>query len=85
MTAEALSCGTPVVSFDSTANPELVGKGCGAVVPVGDTAAFIREVFAILEKGKSQYAECCRNFALQNFNKEKNIQQYIQLFESLCQ
>jgi glycosyltransferase involved in cell wall biosynthesis len=85
VTAEALSCGTPVVSFDSTANPELVGKGCGAVVPVGDTAAFIREVFAILEKGKSQYAECCRNFALQNFNKEKNIQQYIQLFESLCQ
>lgn len=84
VSAEALSCGTPVVCFDLTANPELVGEGCGAVVPTGDIGALTEQVNYILESGKNTYTKTCRDFALQNFSKEKNMLQYMQLFETLC-
>lgn len=84
VSAEALSCGTPVVCFDATANPELVGEGCGAVVPAGDLGALTQAICTVFENGKDTYSNSCREFALQNFKKETNIQQYIQLFETLC-
>lgn len=85
VTAEALSCGTPTVCFRSTANPELVGEGCGAVVPIGDEDALAKAVQTIFANGKFPYIAACRNFALQSFNMQKNLQQYLQLFEKLCQ
>ena len=81
VTAEALSCGTPVVCFDSTANPELVGERCGAVVPVGDWEAMLQEVRSVLDKGKEHYAQYCREYALQNFGKSENTKQYLRLFQ----
>lgn len=83
VTAEAISCGTPVVCFDSTATPELVGEGCGAVVPVNDTEKMFSELKTVLSNGKSVYSEKCRDFAVQNFNMEINISQYYALFQRL--
>ncbi len=83
VTAEALSCGTPAVCFDSTANPELIGDGCGAVVPTGDIDSMLAEIRRIFENGKTSYAESCRNFSEENFNMDKNIKKYIGLFEDL--
>ncbi|RIO01595.1 glycosyltransferase, partial [Mammaliicoccus sciuri] len=31
-TAESLACGTPAIVYNSTANPELIGKGCGEIL-----------------------------------------------------
>ncbi len=84
VTAEALSCGTPAVCFDSTANPELVGEGCGAVAPAGDADALAKCVQTVLAAGKAAFTERCRAFALQNFRLEENMRQYVQLFETLC-
>ena len=79
--AESLSCGTPAVCFASTANPELVKDGCGASVPVGDIDSMLKEIRNILDNGKEKYSTNCRNFAVDNFNKEKNIQEYFDLYE----
>ena len=84
VTAEALSCGTPVVCFDSTANPELVGEGCGTVVPAGDTDALAAAAQTILSDGKDAFCKTCRAFALQNFRAETSLQAYLQFFETLC-
>lgn len=84
VTAEALSCGTPAICFDSTANPELVGEGCGAVAPAGEADALAKCVQTVLTAGKAAFTERCRAFALQNFRIEENMQQYMQLFETLC-
>ncbi len=83
VTAEALSCGTPAVCFDSTANPELIGDGCGEVVPVGDIDSMLVSIRKIFADGKENYSNCCRNFALENFSINKNIDKYIDLFNKI--
>lgn len=83
VSAEALSCGTPVVCFDSTANPELIGPGCGAVAPVGNIDMLAKQVDNILKAGKTAYRKPCREFAIQRFSVEKNMLQYVRLFETL--
>lgn len=83
VSAEALACGTPIVCFDSTANPELVGTDCGKIVKRGDIEELYMAINQILEKGKGFYSNNCINFARKNFEKEINIKQYISLFERL--
>lgn len=83
VTAEVLSCGTPVVCYDSTANPELIGEKCGAVVPAGDTDAMLRETRVILQNGKSAYANSCRTTAQNRFHIEKLLKQYLELCQNL--
>ena len=83
VSAEALACGTPIVCFDSTANPELAGDGCGAVVPVGDSEKMLEEIRNIIKNGKQKYSQKCREFAVGNFSKDRNIEEYISLFNSL--
>lgn len=46
--AEAMACGTPVVTYDNTSLPEVVGDA-GVLVPDGDVAAMTAEVRAILD------------------------------------
>jgi len=60
VTAEALACGTPAVVYDSTANPELLGPGCGYVVNRGDLSQVVSRLRRIATRGKQFYAEHCR-------------------------
>jgi glycosyltransferase involved in cell wall biosynthesis len=83
VSSEALACGTPVVCFDSTANPELVGENCGAVVPAGDLDGMLQALRQILAQGKAHYSESCREFAKENFDMKKSLDQYMQLFSWL--
>ena len=83
VSAEALCCGTPVVCFASTANPELVGEGCGSVVDVGNIDGLVNEIRKILSKDKSVYSKVCRAFAEKNFDMEKNLSEYLKLFAEL--
>lgn len=83
VTAEALSCGTPVVCFNSTANPELIGDGCGAVAADFSADSMLNEARKILAAGKEKYSEHCRNFVLENFEKGKNLTKYLELFNNL--
>lgn len=83
VSAETLASGTPVVCFNSTANPELVGEGCGAIVSVGDIDGLYKEIKEILSKDKSVYSKACREFAEQNFDMEKNLSEYAKLFDEI--
>ncbi len=84
VSAEALACGTPVVCCNSTANPELVGNGCGRVVEPGDINAFAAAVYELSNKDKKEISSHCRSFAEKNFNKNDRIEDYLSLYRELC-
>lgn len=81
VTAEAISCGTPVVAYDATATPELVGPNCGHIVPIGDLDAAKNAIVDILQN--PQMAKHARDFAVQTFDKEKLVDEYIKVYQSL--
>ena len=81
--AESLACGTPVVCFDSTASPELVGNGCGYVAKPDDLQDVCNGIINVCSKPKSVYSERCIDFAKKNFSFELNAEQYLLLFNKL--
>lgn len=48
--AEAMACGTPVICFDNTSLPEVVGDG-GLLVPDGDVAALVAALRSVIDDG----------------------------------
>ncbi len=83
VTAEALSCGVPAIVPDTTANPELVGEGCGYVYSGFD----LNEVLSYIEKikldTKEKYSAHAREYSKTNFNKNNNLEEYYKIIEEL--
>lgn len=75
---EALACGTPVVTFDTGGSGEMVDESCGAVVPRGDIPTLRAAIGQVLADGSM--AAACRARA-QQWDREKNLGQYLQLYE----
>ncbi len=80
-TAEALSCGCPVIVYNTTACPELVGDNCGFVADLNDVHSVSNCIKKILTNSRDEYKRNCRAFALENFNKEKNIEKYYSVYK----
>lgn len=85
VTAEALACGTPVVCFNSTTTPELVGDDCGIVLNEFNADSMLMVAREILATGKDRYYDNCRNKAVCLFSREKNINEYFELFKDLLE
>lgn len=79
--AEAMSCGTPVIVYNATACPEIVGEGCGYVVERRDLIEINKRLHIIKEKGKNQYSKKCRNYVVENFDFERNIIKTIDIYK----
>ena len=83
VTAEALMCGTPVVCYNQTANPELIGEGCGYICDTDNIDDYKDLVLKVLNDGKEKYSKRCVEFAQSNFDKNKCIEAYISLYEQM--
>ena len=83
VSAEALACGTPIVVNNATANPELAGEGCGYVVDNNNIESYYVAVNEIRRLGKANYSEKCVQFARENFDMGRHINEYIQLYKKL--
>jgi glycosyltransferase involved in cell wall biosynthesis len=85
VTAEALASGTPVIVNALTANPELVGPGCGYVVDTENVDGVFKAIRQVKSQGKGSYTQQCRAFSSLKFNKVENVRQYYLLYRSLTQ
>ena len=56
VSAEALSCGTPIVTVDSTANSELAPEFCGYVCSNLDLNSILKNLSKIYKNGKGFYS-----------------------------
>ncbi len=83
VTAEALSCGTPVVAYNNTGSAELVAPQCGALAPDGDAEVLVSLTRRVLENQKDTYAPACRQWVLENFHKQTQIQKYLDLYKKI--
>ncbi len=81
--AEAMACGTPAVVYDSTALPELIGKECGYVVACENVNQIKEKIDVIKKNGKSLYSQSCIDYVRENFEKDKLIEEYINLYNDL--
>lgn len=81
---EALSCDTPVLTYNTGGSPEAITTETGFVVDQGDLAAVVN----ILESTKVQnkFKEgICRKYALEHFNKDDRFNDYIQLYNIILE
>ena len=80
-TAEAMSCGTPVIVYNTTACTELVGNGCGKVVDNMVENEYLSAVKEYLKKPRN--SNSCRQFAEKNFAYQNSCSQYMELISQL--
>lgn len=80
---EAMACGTPVVSIDSTANAELIGTGTGFVSHNGNVDDIYHYIEVIKKIGSNKFVNICREYAEKNFVITKQLNKYLDIYYSL--
>lgn len=80
-TAEAMACGTPAIVYNTTACPEVVGcdSACGSIVPSFNKDALFEAILFRLSHSKQ--IDIARERVVENFDKEKQLGKYIQLYK----
>ena len=82
---EAISCGTPVVTYRTGGSPESITDATGIVVPQGNIGDMLAAVRQIEARGKAAFATPCRDYALAHFRKEDRYMDYIRLYDEVMQ
>lgn len=80
--AEALACGTPAVTFDSTAYPELVTQGCGVTVPVGNISSMRKALDEVLYSNAAS-PDDCRKKAIREFDNKVLIPELLEFIKEV--
>ena len=79
---EALSCGTPVITFATGGSPEAIDASCGKVVPKGDVDALLA---AILDMEESPVLKESCILKSRQYDKEERFREYIKLYEDILE
>jgi glycosyltransferase involved in cell wall biosynthesis len=82
---EALSCGTPVITYNTGGSVESVTDETGYIVEQGNIPELLNVIEKIKQDGKSKYSQACRKRILEFFDKNKQYKQYLQLYETILQ
>ncbi|MDO9152776.1 MAG: glycosyltransferase [Paludibacter sp.] len=81
--AEALSCGTPAIVYNSTACAEVLGSdNCGRVVEVRNIDQIVNAIDSVFLNGKEVYRPNCEKRVKTLFDKDENISKIIELYKS---
>jgi putative colanic acid biosynthesis glycosyltransferase len=79
--AEAMSCGTPVIVYNATACPEIVGDGYGYIVEKNNVNKVYEKIQIINENGKEMYSLASRNHVIKFFDMDNNINKIIKIYK----
>tara|TARA_B110000003_G_scaffold224325_2_gene224878 strand:+ start:233 stop:1456 length:1224 start_codon:yes stop_codon:yes gene_type:complete len=80
---EAMACGTPAITYDNTALPELLTKKTGYVVQTGNLELVKASIKKILNNGKMFYYESCIDRVKTKYEKEITYKNYIKIYKKL--
>ncbi|HEB61762.1 MAG TPA: glycosyltransferase [Bacteroidetes bacterium] len=78
---ESVSCGTPVVAFDSGGvRDAVVNNVTGYLIDKGNCALFAEKIKMIVTQ---DYSDACRSYALQHFDLSVQARKYCELIDNL--
>lgn len=77
---EAISCGTPAVTYETGGSPESVLPGCGFSVKCGDIAGLCEKISLILASGRGAFRNACLKAAAENFSERLCAEKYLRLY-----
>ncbi|MEX2185534.1 MAG: glycosyltransferase family 4 protein [Pirellulales bacterium] len=83
---EALSCGTPVVGFDTGGIPDFVVHGeTGLLARVGDAEDLAEKIGILVDdpQAAAHMGERGRQYVLAHFRQQRQAEQYLSLYEEL--
>lgn len=80
---EAISCGTPVVTYRTGGSVEAITADTGEIVEQGNVEAMLRAARCFAKNGKPYWQGRCRQYALAHFRKEERYADYLALYDTL--
>ena len=80
---EAISCGTPVVTYQTGGSPESLAVKTGRVVEKGNIAGAVQAIYDLCAKDRETMRVCCRDYAVEHFDKRNCFDSYMKLYEKL--
>lgn len=80
---EALSCGTPVVTFRTGGSVESVTSETGLVVEKKDLEGLMSAIRLMINNGKAYYEDKCRDKAVKEYNKDLQYLKYTELYRRI--
>lgn len=83
VTAEALACGIPVAAYNTSSMPELINHEVGRLSELNDVNGLYNCIKEIVANGKAHYSDNCRAYAETFFNRDRQYERYIELYDSL--
>ena len=78
-TVEAMACGTPVITYKSTACSDVVTKETGFALTSNDVDGVLQAIMKIKINGKEAYASACREHA-KEYDSQRIYDEYINLY-----
>ena len=78
---EALSCGTPVITYNSGGSPESIDSSCGAVVESGDFDNLVKTIESLGKKKEAITLKCIERSKL--FSIESMCKNYLNFYNDI--
>ncbi|KAA6340159.1 N-acetyl-alpha-D-glucosaminyl L-malate synthase [termite gut metagenome] len=80
---ESLSCGTPVITYNTGGSIEAINNDTGFIVAQGDITGLLNAINLVKQKSKSFYSSACRKRAMSCFDRKDRYEEYLQLYEEM--
>ncbi|WP_407450192.1 glycosyltransferase [Fibrobacter sp.] len=84
-TIEAMSCGTPVITYNLTAVSEPVSEGCGIVLDYDENKNIDNLKSAILKmtSARNEFNKSCRDRVVSMFGEKERFCEYVNLYHKM--
>ena len=82
---EAISCGTPVITYLTGGSPESITEQTGIVLQQGDIKGIISAINTLVQNNRTEQSKICRAYAEKHFDRNDRFLDYVNLYNELLQ
>ncbi len=82
---EAISCGTPLITYRTGGSPESVTLQTGRVVERGNVEGIAKAIESLCAEDREVLRRRCREYAVTNFDQKECFKKYIDLYAEILQ